>query len=232
MTLNPDLTEILSRTNVLLLDFDGPVCDIFSALPAPVAAYRLSRLIADRLGSPDAVLIDDDPLALLQTVAKLDDLAMLREVEDELRSIEIEAAQEALPTPYAAEAMKAANAAGRQIAIVSNNSAEAINVYLRLRALEPYVAMVFGRPYADPSLMKPSPHSLRSAMNALGVQGNQSVLLDDSVSGVHAARSAEAYSIGFANRPEKAEPLAAVGADVVIDDMALISDAYTALTAC
>ncbi len=54
--------------------------------------------------------------------------------------------------------------------------------------------------------MKPHPRSLLTAMKALGVQGNQSVLIDDSVSGMHAARAADTYSVGFPNRPEKAEP--------------------------
>lgn len=230
MTTHMDLTEMLSRTRVLLLDFDGPVCSIFSALPAPAAATRLSRLIAEHLGEPHPMPTDDDPLALLNVVAQLDDAALLRRVEDELRRTEVEAAQDALPTPHAAEAMQAANAAGHQIAIVSNNSTEAIAVYLKRQALEPYVATVFGRPYAAPNLMKPNPHGLLTTMKAPGVQGNQSVLVDDSVSGMHAAKAAETYSIGFANRPEKAETLAIAGAHAVVEDMALISDAYSALS--
>ncbi|WP_117211959.1 hypothetical protein [Allorhizocola rhizosphaerae] len=69
-----------------------------SALPAPIAAHRLPRLIAEHLGSPDPALNDDDPLAPLHTAAQLNNPALLQAVEDELRRAEIEAAHEAAYT--------------------------------------------------------------------------------------------------------------------------------------
>jgi hypothetical protein len=44
---------LLARTRYLLLDFDGPVCDIFAGLPATAVAERLRKLIT---GQPSSCL--------------------------------------------------------------------------------------------------------------------------------------------------------------------------------
>jgi hypothetical protein len=38
--------QILAETEVLLLDFDGPICSVFAGLPAPVIADRLRRTLS------------------------------------------------------------------------------------------------------------------------------------------------------------------------------------------
>lgn len=43
------LGAIIARTRWLLLDFDGPICSIFSGLPAPTVAEKLRKLFLSDL---------------------------------------------------------------------------------------------------------------------------------------------------------------------------------------
>lgn len=70
---------------------------------------------------------------------------------------------------------------------------------------------------------KPDPEIYRKAMQLLGVEPQQSVIFEDSTTGIRAARAAGAYVIGLATT-ETAEELIGVGADEVIRD-------FTELTA-
>ena len=57
------LGDILARTRYLLLDFDGPVCDIFTGLPATTVAERLRKLITGQgIQMPTEILNSPDPI--------------------------------------------------------------------------------------------------------------------------------------------------------------------------
>lgn len=42
------LDQIIRHTRYLLLDFDGPICDIFAGHPAPFVAEQLRNLITSQ----------------------------------------------------------------------------------------------------------------------------------------------------------------------------------------
>lgn len=88
---------------------------------------------------------------------------------------------------------------------------------------------VAGRTFANPSLLKPSPHLLLDTADALGISPERSVLVGDSASDIEAARAAGSLSIGLANKPGKRERLLDAGADAIIDSMAQLA---AALIAC
>ena len=46
-----ELRSIIGRTRDLLLDFDGPICNLFAGLPAPTVAAQLRELL-DLNGKP------------------------------------------------------------------------------------------------------------------------------------------------------------------------------------
>ncbi|MFB7589256.1 HAD family hydrolase [Streptomyces sp. NPDC056169] len=131
------------------------------------------------------------------------------------------------PTVGAVDALKAARASGRRVAVVSNNSAECVHAYLSTQGLSDAVEVVAGRPALRPDLMKPSPHPLLEAAAILGVAPDRTALVGDSVSDTEAARAAAANSIGFANKPGKTEALAVACA--VIADTGALARAPTAL---
>jgi hypothetical protein len=59
------LGDILTRTRYLLLDFDGPVCDIFAGLPATTVAERLRKLITGQdIQMPEQIAHSPDPIEI------------------------------------------------------------------------------------------------------------------------------------------------------------------------
>ncbi len=144
-------------------------------------------------------------------------------VDDRLRASELEAARSAEPTAGAGELIHAAVRAGREVAIVSNNSASAIATYLEAHGLAAHVACVAGRAYADPSQMKPNPAPVYRALSTLGVAPASCVLVGDSTADVLAARASGVRIIGYANKPGKRTRLLNVGAKAIINDIAVLA---------
>jgi HAD superfamily hydrolase (TIGR01509 family) len=105
------------------------------------------------------------------------------------------------------------------VGIVSNNSAEAISSYLHRQGSADLVAMVEGRPFGQPDLMKPNPFLLHRALRTAAVSGEQACFIGDSVSDIVAGRAAKVMAIGYANKPGKEARLRDAGADLVVTDL-------------
>ena len=73
--------EILARSQVVLLDFDGPVCAVFGGLSDHDVAVELRALFPEAL--PESVEQSRDPFDLLEYVVQFGDLA--DQVEQRLR---------------------------------------------------------------------------------------------------------------------------------------------------
>jgi HAD superfamily hydrolase (TIGR01549 family) len=221
----PDLTELLARTEYLLLDFDGPVCSVFAGRSSRSIAVELLDLLRTA-NAPVPSGLDDtgDPLEVLRHAATVD-AQFLERVERDLRVAEVDATRTATPTPHARELIDVWRRRGKRVGIVSNNSSAAITAYLTAQDIA--VDAVIGRTSSDPSLLKPSPHLVAEAMRALDAdpEPNAYVLVGDSVSDVIAAREASIRSIGYANAAGKRRALSDAGATIVIDDMATLSEA-------
>jgi phosphoglycolate phosphatase len=205
----------------LLLDFDGPVCSIFAGKPDFLAAQRLRRVLNRHAAQlPQPVLEAHDPLVVLRfTGTHHKDL--VPEVEHELQAAELEAVVTAAPTPGALNLIKLAPPSG--VAIVSNNSADAIRRYFQDRQSQDGLRLsripVIGRNPTDPGLMKPYPHLLLEALQVTGRHADQCVMIGDSTTDVQAAAAAGVRCIGYANKPDKARSLAAAGAEDIVKSM-------------
>jgi HAD superfamily hydrolase (TIGR01662 family) len=225
--------ETIKRTSALLLDFDGPICSIFSTLKNYTAAEKMPAAIVDiGLSLPPTVAHSKDPLYVMREAAKISSPGQIRKIDQALAQIERNAAANALPTPYAVEAMESATAAGVPIAIISNNSQAAIADYLTQHGLAHMIAAVIGRPFAKPDLMKPHPHSLLVAIELFDVHATQAVLVGDSTTDIEAAVNAGMLSTGFANKPHKLLSLVSAGATSTIDGnagMAELVKAYNSI---
>ncbi|WP_371400844.1 HAD family hydrolase [Kribbella sp. NBC_00662] len=121
------------------------------------------------------------------------------------------------------EPLAACQSSGTLAAIVSNNYAEAVVRYLALTGLADRVVHVEGRDPSDPTLMKPSPHLIENAARSLGVRTTACVFIGDQTSDMEAGRAAGTRTIGYANKPGKADALAVAGADVVVATMAEVA---------
>lgn len=222
------LAKVLAGTGPLLFDFDGPICSIFAGYPAPDVASKLRRVLS-RLGVsvPDVVSVQRDPLEVLRWTSTLAKPSLMVAVEDALCTAERHAARHATPTVGGQEAILAARTAGKPVAVVSNNSADAITAYLEAHGLADHVALIVGRTYANPERMKPNPESILRTVSTLTATPVSCVLIGDSVSDVVAAHAAGVRCIGFANKPSKLSSLAEHGADVIITNMDEITSVLT-----
>jgi HAD superfamily hydrolase (TIGR01509 family) len=222
------LQRIVSRTRYLLLDFDGPVCSVFAGVSADTVADRLRRrLAAAGVTIPAEVRSTSDPLEVFRVVAARGRDAGQR-AQRELTLLEVQAVTTAQPADGAAELISGARQSGRGVAIVSNNSGQAVAAYLDHHRLTRYVSAVIGRDDPDPAHMKPNPYRVRLALQMLRAAPAECALVGDQVSDITAAHAADLAAIGYANKPGKDERLAQAGADAVITRLADLRAAITA----
>jgi phosphoglycolate phosphatase len=210
------LRHILTRITALLLDFDGPVCSVFAGLPAATVVNQLCVVLADsgHTDLPAQLTKSDDPFEVLAYAASLGETEA-HYVNAAFTAHELEAIATAEPTPGAHDLIRAWTATGRPLAIVSNNSAIAIQAYLDLHGLSSHVAHVSARTSPDPALLKPHPHLLTTALTTLGVPPAAAAFLGDSTTDITAAHAAGTISIGYTNKPGKTSQLIAAGADAI-----------------
>lgn len=76
--------------------------------------------------------------------------------------------------------------------------------------------------------MKPNPYPLIHAAELMHVDVSVCALIGDSVTDIQAARAAGATVIGYANKPNKAEAFASLGANAVTHEMQAIADTLSA----
>jgi HAD superfamily hydrolase (TIGR01509 family) len=223
-----ELLSIIHRTRHLLLDFDGPICSIFAGRPAPAVAARLRQLLgSDGQPLPKSLAGEDDPIEVLRFTSGLD-LVTAARVEAALRDAELAATESATPTPYARDVILACHQTNRRVAVISNNSQAAVETFLRAQHLAEHVDVIVGRTEPDPRLLKPHPHLVLRALDALDADPATSVLVGDSPSDIQSARAAGTHSVGFANRPSKSQRLQSVGADALVTTMAELHEALLA----
>ncbi len=216
------LSALVPGLQALFLDFDGPVCSVFAGLPAASVASHLREIVERRLGGlPASIANEDDPLQILRSVPALGMPRLTDEVSRVMRNAEQTAVATATETPHITTVLKVASEHDLQLAIVSNNSLEAISSYLQRIGLNTSIPVIVGRTARmDLAQLKPSPYLLIEALAQTRVSAEATLFVGDSTSDIHAGHSAGIRVIGFANRPQKVAALATAGADAVIETMA------------
>lgn len=205
--------EEITRRTCWLCDFDGVIASLFAVLQAPSVADSLRAKVAGMgFEVPAEIMFSDDPFDVFRFAGRKR-IELAKAVQAELATWELCASRTAEAVPHAHEVVQAAKKAGRTLAVVSNNSPEAVLSYLRTTGLAPSFTTVIGRTDPDPGLLKPSGHLVRKAIRALGADPVDCVLIDDSVSGIEAAHGAGIPVI-------KVGPFVAEDADANIRDMA------------
>jgi phosphoglycolate phosphatase len=200
------LRAILAHTDALLLDFDGPICSVFAGYPASAVADQLRAILTDsgyRL--PNHLRHTDDPFDLLRHATTLGDTAA-RHVEAAFTAHEVDAIHTATPTPGAHDLITTWTNTGRPLAIVSNNSHTAITTYLHLYNLHPHIHHIAARTNHHTPL-KPNPHLLLQAAQALATPPTHCTLIGDSTTDIQAAHAAHVTTIAYANKPHKTTTL-------------------------
>jgi phosphoglycolate phosphatase len=213
------LLGIIITTRHLLLDFDGPVCDVYAGLPAPTVAEHLRKLFRDEGRQlPDNVARSDDPVEVFVYAATIDPELAAR-VEAELTSMEETAVATAKPVAYVHEVMTSARESGRSISVVSNNSERAVNSYLAQHGLDDRIDLVVARTSHDATLLKPNPHLIKRALDTLSAEPAACAFVGDSTTDIEAAKIVGVSSIGYANKPGKHDLLTQAGANTVVSSL-------------
>jgi phosphoglycolate phosphatase len=214
------LDELIARTRYLLIDFDGPVCDIFAGHPAWTVADRLRKLITGQgITPPEHIQATRDPIEVFAYSATVSpDLAA--RVEAEMADQELAAVATAKPTPYVHDVITSCRDTGRQVAIVSNNADRAVRAYLGTHGLADRIDIIAARTSSNPALLKPSPYLIEHAMTQLRASADECLLIGDSVTDMEAATRIDVPAIGYANKPGKRERLTMARAEAVVSSLA------------
>lgn len=204
----------LRRFPTVLLDFDGPICSVFSSFTSAEVAAALRERLGLGAAAPDST----DPFDVLRAAAA-DGGSAAAKAERALAELETEAVASAAPTRGAVELINELAQAGRRVAVVSNNSADAVRTFLEQRDLAKLITAVSARTDPQPGLLKPHPHLVARACALARSPAHHCVLVGDSVSDLEAARRFSVAFIGYANKPGKRERFEELEADAVVDSM-------------
>ena len=224
-TAREEFASILAPVRHVLLDFDGPICSIFAGIPAAEVARRLAELLTGPDGRPPGDELAD-PLAMLRHIADVRP-ELVPAADGALHQLEVDAVAQARQTEGAVQFLEACAATDRQVWLVSNNATAALDRYVDMHQLKALVAGCFGRVPGRPQSMKPSPELLIATLRAAHAEPADSIFIGDAVRDVEAAHTAGMSAIGYANKPGKAEALAAAGAVSVVTRMEVLSDAWS-----
>jgi phosphoglycolate phosphatase len=233
MTHTPEATDeplgqVVARTRCLLLDFDGPICDIYAGHPARTVAGHLRKVITSQgVTLPGDIAQSGDPIEVFTYSATISpDLAAL--VENELADQELAAITTATATPYIHDVIASARQSGRPVAVVSNNAERAVTAYLTTHGLADRITFVIARTSPNPALLKPSPHLLQQAATRAGVPAAECLLVGDTITDIKAASQAGMPCLGYANKPGKKTSMTQAGAKTVLTTLAELALTYRA----
>lgn len=218
-----ELRKLITRAQVVLWDFDGPICHLFAQHPAAGVADEFAKWLASR-GLRGLVTDSErdtlDPQVLLRAVDRRHPKSdLVAELEERLTTEELRATRTALPTAYADVLIQTWRAGGARMAVTTNNSPRAVRAYLDVRGLTPcFAPHVYGRTQ-DLHRLKPDPHCLNRALTAMGAAPAAALMIGDSLSDLEAADHARVPFLGYARNERKAKLLAEAGADHVVDSL-------------
>ena len=224
-----DLVHVLAETRCVLLDFDGPICPIFAnGRNEQIADEMRAMLRRHEVDMPQEINNAYDPLRILRYAYEVRRADVMADVEDTLRAAEVRAARDAIPTPDADDTLLACHETGRPVAIVSNNSAPAVEAYLDTHRLSHLVLAVVGRKAVRPDLMKPHPDSVHRALAILDTPAADCVLVGDSLTEIEVAHTTGVRSIGYIKTPSRRASLLAAVPDAATQSMATLAAAIRA----
>lgn len=222
-----ELRSVHEHTGPLLLDFDGPITGLFlNGRNREIADQIRTVLTTNSISLPGDIESTHDPLIVLRWTYAHTPSTIFRQAEDACISGEIDAAMVSEPTPGAHELIRLCHRRGHAIGILSNNSIDAINAYLKRHSLRK-VAPIVGRPLGRPDLMKPSLHLAHTALAKLRAKSADVLFVGDSLSDLEVARILNMPFIGYGKTPNRAKQLREHGASVVVESMSDISSLLT-----
>ncbi|MGC9544590.1 HAD family hydrolase [Streptomyces sp. UG1] len=230
--------RLLERADAVLLDFDGPVCDLFRGACTAHIADEVKERALDEWGWLDPrVKACADSHGVLRHLA---DMAVRRPgghrgtrlgwADGIVTRYEYAAVLRAAPTPGASELVGELDRLGKTLLIVTNNAEGPVREYLERRNLLRHFTAVLGRDPHDPHLMKPHRHVVDRALAELGRPNpSRTLLIGDQLTDLAAARSAQVPFLGLTRDERTAALMRHGGAHSVIASFEPLMSALSTL---
>jgi len=212
-----DLDGVLRQARHLLIDFDGPICDLWAGHPAALAADQLRKLLTDQdIQLPDTIAATPAPLAVLFYAATISP-GLAATAEADLTGLELSAVPTAQLTGYADDVITSARESGRTATVISSSSERAVNAYLARNSLDGEVGLVVARTTHEPH---PVASLIEHATTALQASPAACMLVASSPASIDAATAGGTRTIGHARTPNDREHLSHTQASAVISSLA------------
>ncbi|MFC9930200.1 HAD family hydrolase [Streptomyces sp. NPDC127190] len=214
------LRGLITSARFVLWDFDGPICRLFARhkaerIAADLVAWLERQGLRGLLSEAERRTLD--PQVVLRAVGRRRPGSdLVTGLEERLTQEELRAAASALPTAYADPLIRTWTAVGARLAVTTNNSARVVRSYLEGRGLAGcFAPHLYGRTEQLHHL-KPDPHCLVRALNAMGAAPEAALMIGDATTDLFAARKAEVPFLGYARDEAKEEDLRSAGAEHVV----------------
>jgi beta-phosphoglucomutase-like phosphatase (HAD superfamily) len=225
----PHVARVLQQTEALLFAFHGTICDLDPGGDMTAITDRIrDRLFARGRRMSLLLGIETDPRSLVWHAHRVSP-AKGAAAERILRDAEIAAAATAVPTPGAHEALHAAHASSRHVAIVGDTSTTAMEKYLDIHGVLHLVGPIVGREARHPTSNEPGVALTRKAIQALGFPPSACALVSLNAHGMYVAAEAGIHAIGVVNEHAKRKHLAGDGRAVVVSSLPHLAAALTAV---
>ncbi|GGN60521.1 hydrolase [Streptomyces albiflavescens] len=222
-TATENLREVITSARFVLFDFDGPICRLFAGHAAEDVAGALVEWL-ERQGLRGLLTEEErghpDPMVVLYAVNRGHPHSdLVTELEERLTQQELKAVPWAMPTAFADPLIRTWSAVGVRLAVTTNNSPLTAARYLARRGLtECFAPNIYGRT-RNLHHLKPDPHCLNRALNALGAAPSASLMIGDAPSDFLAAERAGVPFLGYARNEGKEKQLRDVGAKHVVGSL-------------
>jgi HAD superfamily hydrolase (TIGR01509 family) len=218
-----NIGNLIAGARFILWDFDGPICRLFAGYSAEAVADGLVEWLEGQ-GLRGLLTESEreslDPHVVLRAVDRRHPGSdLVADLEERLTKEELRAAALAMPTAYADPLIRTWKAVGSRLAIATNNSPQVVRTYLNNRGLMGcFSPHIYGRTQ-DLQHLKPDPHCLNQALRAMGAAASAALMIGDTPSDFHAARSAGVPFLGYARNERKEKLLREAGATSIVGSL-------------
>ncbi len=220
------LRDLVLGARHILFDFDGPICRLFAGHKAERVAGELVEWLEGQ-GLQGLLTAEErvhpDPMEVLYAVDRRHPRSdLVVELEERLTQEELKAVPSAWPTAHVDPLIRTWAALGARLAIATNNSPQAVRKYLDSRALSAcFAPHIYGRT-ENLHLLKPDPHCLNRALNALGAAPHTALMIGDAPTDHTAAKEAGVPFLGYARNERKEGLLREAGVGCVVRSLDVV----------